>query len=647
MYSKETINRVHGWCNKILPLVYDDSLSYYEVLCKLRAKINEIIEEVEKVKSPAIEYVKDYVNSSEFMSYIEGIVSGVITSRDTVPRSNDLSFSRLFSKVEKSSLYFTNETHYNVPQSCCFTGNDNTLIVGWWCEGDVDNTKGIKLVEYYLPDMRIKRQSILSLGHANGMTFDPVKRKIYVCTLTIFDGSNNYSNSGFTIVDYDSFSIEGNVVLGFTGVGCGMDESKGLIYVSDEHGSIHVISSDDYTVKRSFRLNFPAQHGVTCQDLDVHDGLIYCLYWRPNTINVFDLIGNNVRNYNIPRWMNQIYRFHEGESICHIGGGNFAITGYGNYEPTHYTAEGVIGVCNFSKNVMDAPPAIFNYHTHQALYDLYVDSSATNQSNTNPVGDINSPFRSVQEALSSARSPYFDGSIAIHTNGGVEPFPVTVSGLNKFVSFKGNYQMDNLVANYCTGMSFGSGYKFVSTKSANSCVKIYNTELILSNTPFERGDCPVDVRVESSKCLFSMVDVPTPEIYVVNSDVRVTRVDDTSKITLHDSTCYVNHPINIAKGQFTSTFDLRMDARQLPYATIQMCCNEAFMPFEVETTPSKNQQLCVRYMRGTSFIDLFFYISFNTANKATIYSTYYKVDGGSAVSGFPDDAYIAEVNIHL
>ena len=31
-------------CQKILPLVYDDSLSYYEVLCKATQKLNEVIE---------------------------------------------------------------------------------------------------------------------------------------------------------------------------------------------------------------------------------------------------------------------------------------------------------------------------------------------------------------------------------------------------------------------------------------------------------------------------------------------------------------------------------------------------------------------------------------------------------------------------
>lgn len=33
------------WCQKVLPLVYDDSLSYYEVLCKVVKYINELIEQ--------------------------------------------------------------------------------------------------------------------------------------------------------------------------------------------------------------------------------------------------------------------------------------------------------------------------------------------------------------------------------------------------------------------------------------------------------------------------------------------------------------------------------------------------------------------------------------------------------------------------
>ena len=38
------IDKVKFWCYKVLPLVYDDSLSYYELLCKVVSKLNELIE---------------------------------------------------------------------------------------------------------------------------------------------------------------------------------------------------------------------------------------------------------------------------------------------------------------------------------------------------------------------------------------------------------------------------------------------------------------------------------------------------------------------------------------------------------------------------------------------------------------------------
>lgn len=45
------------WCQKVLPLVYDNSLSYYEVLCKVVKYINdlidsdkEIIKDIDKLK---------------------------------------------------------------------------------------------------------------------------------------------------------------------------------------------------------------------------------------------------------------------------------------------------------------------------------------------------------------------------------------------------------------------------------------------------------------------------------------------------------------------------------------------------------------------------------------------------------------------
>ena len=37
------------WCFKVLPLVYDGSLSYYEVLCKIVDYLNHLIDDVKKI----------------------------------------------------------------------------------------------------------------------------------------------------------------------------------------------------------------------------------------------------------------------------------------------------------------------------------------------------------------------------------------------------------------------------------------------------------------------------------------------------------------------------------------------------------------------------------------------------------------------
>lgn len=45
------------WCQKVLPLVYEDSLSYYEILCKVVKYINDLIEQ-DKIFQDDIEEIR-------------------------------------------------------------------------------------------------------------------------------------------------------------------------------------------------------------------------------------------------------------------------------------------------------------------------------------------------------------------------------------------------------------------------------------------------------------------------------------------------------------------------------------------------------------------------------------------------------------
>lgn len=51
------------YCQKVLPLVYDDSLSYYEVLCQVTDKLNELIDIVKKYDGVDYDTMVKYIES--------------------------------------------------------------------------------------------------------------------------------------------------------------------------------------------------------------------------------------------------------------------------------------------------------------------------------------------------------------------------------------------------------------------------------------------------------------------------------------------------------------------------------------------------------------------------------------------------------
>ena len=83
------LEKVKYYCHKILPLTYDDSLSYYEVLCKLTSKMNEMIE---------------YINT-EFVQYVQQVIGDIFveSTYDSETKTLDFTFN------DESDEQVTNE----------------------------------------------------------------------------------------------------------------------------------------------------------------------------------------------------------------------------------------------------------------------------------------------------------------------------------------------------------------------------------------------------------------------------------------------------------------------------------------------------------------------------------------------------------
>ena len=78
----EKMGYINFWCQKVIPLVFDDSLSYYEAICKFMQKLNEVIsalnnnaECIDELQGKYIILQKNFdaleVKWEEFKTYIE------------------------------------------------------------------------------------------------------------------------------------------------------------------------------------------------------------------------------------------------------------------------------------------------------------------------------------------------------------------------------------------------------------------------------------------------------------------------------------------------------------------------------------------------------------------------------------------------
>lgn len=74
-----------AWCKSVLPIVYDESLSYYEVLCKVIEYINNliktdegIIKDIDELKAD-LKVVQDWIDNFT-TSYAEKIIADYIAT---------------------------------------------------------------------------------------------------------------------------------------------------------------------------------------------------------------------------------------------------------------------------------------------------------------------------------------------------------------------------------------------------------------------------------------------------------------------------------------------------------------------------------------------------------------------------------------
>ena len=85
------VSKYVGKCQPILPAVYEESLSYYESICKLIAKINELVDAVNNIKLDILDEANAYTDEEirKMESRVNDAVASVIALKQEIENEFD------------------------------------------------------------------------------------------------------------------------------------------------------------------------------------------------------------------------------------------------------------------------------------------------------------------------------------------------------------------------------------------------------------------------------------------------------------------------------------------------------------------------------------------------------------------------------
>lgn len=293
-----------GWCANAFPSfpsVYDDSMSYYQLLCKIMYKIEEIISQsnnnesniniLEEKLKELKEYVDNYFKSVDFQTYVNNKLNemaedGTLTSLfgteimmydspniGGVANSNQLFIRSYIDPADDGTF----------PQSTVTTQSGCVTPAGYMvaniASDDTEN-KYACLVELDRNGKWLRTFHQNVGGHCNGMTYCPLTNTLWLAG----DEGEKYK---VYIFNYETLELINSIEPEFIAYNIGYDKDTERIY------SIYL--SSDMTNKKCIEFN-PYTLEIKYYDIDhvpegskgdccCHKGVIYLIKF--NTVDCF------------------------------------------------------------------------------------------------------------------------------------------------------------------------------------------------------------------------------------------------------------------------------------------------------------------------------------------------------------------------
>lgn len=445
-----TIKPFRFWCQKILPLVYDESLSYYELLCKVVdylnsviSNCNELIEGFTQLSAAYAElknYVDNYFNNLDVQEEINNKLDALVedgTFDDMVARSLPFVFKGI-TTLNMSERYSYIEDNYN--NGICNASPTVLLCASYGDDGITVNsvdatTGGVINTSLITTDVGIN-----DISYSNGKLY-------FAC------GENKLKYTDYPIIgNLTDYELPDEIESVF-GVTC-IDEDTICVSDSNKPQNIYIIKdnaiidsttiSNIYSYEDNNRLN-----GGLCY----YGGYIFAFSGRPNEIKVYDESLNLVNNITLCGCDTESLEL---EGITIDAGGNVWIAN------TLLLSDGT-----YANNLLVSSVIYNNYKGFPFILDINnptgslanyynVSANATHQQN----GSVANPYATIDQALLHIKLDQRLKIIRMHSDSEEFNLP-SIYNVNGLEFFQRNEESPDV---------FVGGNSHMSTVYFNNCV---------------------------------------------------------------------------------------------------------------------------------------------------------------------------------
>ena len=387
---------IRPYCYKIIPLIYDDSLSYYEVLCKLRAKLNEVIEALN------LNYnVADEVNRilNEWLE--DGTLEEMIDS--AMDNVQVIYPEYLATSVLRDGRY-DGTASFPVLQSFCFVSeNLGVALYSQPASASVYDGEKCHLIKFNpVTGLNIGYPTTIDGGHGNDIATDG--GKLYIAHLR--NNSDASLTKKITVTDLNFnflYSIYPPEIPYVAGISYDLETElfylfcEGTIYVYDK--TLSVLQKTINLQDEYYRNYYSTGLGYfTYQTIDVHNGDILLTYSYPSVIIKFDENGVIKKFYNIENYSLGYNNYELEKCVYNSFDGNYYISSFSRMGMGDFS-ENVYGKFNLKtgqlSNLMNSRTTRENYFS--TMLNIFVDFSIDD--NAKMLGTQAYPFKTLQQAI--------------------------------------------------------------------------------------------------------------------------------------------------------------------------------------------------------------------------------------------------------